>query len=94
VAHLDLCARDEKAVSDVGWLLWGLLGGLLGGALYWTAQALASRYFYRRRDKAFLRFVRITVPDAKVIEVITVANSDKQAIENIERRLRESSRTL
>lgn len=42
----------------------------------------------------FLRFVRVTLPNAKVIEAITIADSDKKALENIERRLRDASRNL
>ena len=66
------------------------LGSIIGGAI---GQAISSRLF-RNRDKRFLRFARVTVSNAKVIEVISVANSDKQALDNIERRLRNASRTL
>jgi hypothetical protein len=48
----------------------------------------------KRRDQMFLRFVRVTFPHAKVVEAITIADSDKKALENIERRLRDASRTL
>jgi hypothetical protein len=81
-------------VEVMNYVVLGILGGFLGGLLYWSTEAVISRYFHRRRQERFLRFVRITLPDAKIMEVITVSNSDKQAIENIERRLRESSRTL
>jgi len=66
------------------------LGSVVGGAI---GQAISARLL-RNRDKRFLRFARITVPNAKVIEAISVASSDKQAMENIERRLRNASRTL
>ena len=66
------------------------LGSVIGGAI---GQAISTRLF-RNRDKRLLRFARITVSDAKVIEAISVASSDKQALENIERRLRNASRTL
>lgn len=62
------------------------LGGLIG-------QRLSER-LHRNRDKAFLRFARITFPNAKVVEAISVSSEDKQAIANIERRLRDASRTL
>ena len=63
-----------------------MLGGIIGQAI--------SAYFRRRRDKAFLRYGRVVLPNARSVEVISVASSDKQAIENIERRLRNASRTL
>lgn len=66
------------------------IGSIVGGAI---GQAL-SAYLLRDREKRFLRFVRVTNPQAKVIEVISVASSDKQALENIERRIRNASRTL
>jgi hypothetical protein len=91
VAHLDICAGDEE---EVNYVLYGLLGGLVWVVVYETAKAFLTRYIYWGRQKRFLRFVRVTLPDAKVVECITVAHTDKQAIENIERRLRESSRTL
>lgn len=62
------------------------IGGLIG-------QRLSER-LHRDRDKAFLRFARVTFPNAKIVEAISVANTDKQALENIERRLRNASRTL
>lgn len=65
-------------------------GSIIGGAI---GQAI-SAYLFRRRDERFLRFVRVTCPKAKVIEAISVASSDKQALENIERRIRNASRTL
>jgi hypothetical protein len=62
------------------------VGGLIG-------QRLSER-LHRDRTKAFLRFVRVTLPNAEVVEAISVANTDKQAIANIERRLRDASRNL
>ena len=67
-----------------------LLGGIIGAML---SEKIAER-FHRDRDKAFLRYARVLFPDARVIEAISVAQTDKQAIENIERRLRNVSRTL
>lgn len=66
------------------------LGSVIGGAI---GQAISQR-LYRRRDQAFLRFARITFPNAKVVEAISVASSDKDALANIERRLRNASRNL
>jgi hypothetical protein len=66
------------------------LGSVLGGAI---GSAISQR-LHRSRDKAFLRFARVTFPSAKVIEAISIASDDKQALENIERRLRNASRTL
>lgn len=66
------------------------LGSIVGGAI---GQALSAR-LRRGRDKAFLRYARVVLPDAKLIEVISIAETDKQALENIERRLRNASRTL
>jgi hypothetical protein len=91
VAHLDFRSRDEEAVSNA---LWAFLGGFLGGLVYWSAKAILSRYIHWRREKSFLHFVRVTFPNAKLVEVISVSDTDKQAIENVERRLRDASRTL
>ena len=91
MAHLDFRSRDEEAVSNA---LWAFLGGFLGGLLYWSTKEVLSRYIHWRREKSFLRFVRVTFPSAKVVEVISVSDRDKQAIENVERRLRDASRTL
>jgi hypothetical protein len=66
------------------------IGSIVAGAI---SGAITS-HLLRNRDKRFLRFVRVTNPQAKVIEVISVASSDKQALENIERRIRNASRTL
>lgn len=66
------------------------IGAVVGGAI---GQAITA-YILRDREKRFLRFVSVTNPQAKVIEVISVASSDKQALENIERRIRNASRTL
>lgn len=67
-----------------------VVGSMIGGAI----GRIISDYLNKRRDKMFLRFVRITFPKAKVIEAITIADNDKQALENIERRIRDASRTL
>ena len=66
------------------------IGSVLGGII---GQAISAR-LRRRRTNAFLRYARVVLPSAKSVEVISVASSDKQAIENIERRLRNASRTL
>jgi hypothetical protein len=91
VVHLDLRTGDEKAVNYV---LWGILGGLVGVALYEASKIFLGRYIHWRRDEIFLRFVRVTFPHAKTVEVISVSGTDKQAIENVERRLRNASRNL
>ena len=66
------------------------VGSVLGGIIGKTI----SERLRRRRDKQFLRYARAILPNAQVVEVISVASSDKQALENIERRLRNASRTL
>ena len=71
-----------------------ILGAVLGAIIGQAISKTSDRYFCRRRDKAFLRFARITFPNSTVIESISIAESDKQALENIERRLRNASRTL
>jgi hypothetical protein len=91
VAHLDFRSRDEEAVSNA---LWAFLGGFLGGFLYWATKAFLSRYIHWRREKIFLRFVRVTFPNSKTVEVISAASNDKQALANVERRLRNASRNL
>jgi hypothetical protein len=72
------------------WIVAVVVGSIIGGMI----GRLISDYLNRRRDKMFLRFVRVTLPNAKVIEAITIADSDKKALENIERRLRDASRNL
>ena len=70
------------------------VGGVIWVIGYETAKAFLSRYIHSRREKNFLRFVRITLPNAEVVEVISASSSDKQALANIERRLRDASRNL
>jgi hypothetical protein len=72
------------------WIVAVVVGSIIGGMI----GRLISDYLNRRRDKMFLRFVRVTLPNAKVIEAITIADNDKKALENIERRLRDASRNL
>jgi hypothetical protein len=72
------------------WIAAVVVGSIVGGMI----GRLISDYLNRRRDKMFLRFVRVTLPNAKVIEAITIADNDKKALENIERRLRDASRNL
>jgi hypothetical protein len=91
LVHLDLRSGNAKAMNNV---LYILLGGLLWVIGYEATKAFLSRYVHSRREKNFLRFVRITFPNAKIVEVISASSSDKQALENIERRLRDASRTL
>lgn len=71
-----------------------VLGGVLGGAAAKGAISGYTKYQSRRREQRFLRYVRINLPEAKVIELISVGPGDKQVIENIERRLRDASRHL
>ena len=47
-----------------------------------------------RVDKQFLRYIRVTFPNAEFVEAISVSTSDKQAMDNIERRLRDASKHL
>lgn len=67
-----------------------VLGTFTGRVIY---KAL-EQWFDRRRDKVFLRFVRVTLPNAKTVEAISASHTDEQAIANIERRIRDASRTL
>jgi hypothetical protein len=83
------CESDEMK-----YVLYGLLGGLVWVVVYESTKALLSRYIHWRRTKTFLRYVRVTLSDAKVVEIISASSSDKQALANIERRLRNVSRTL
>lgn len=76
------------------YVLWIILGGLAWVLVYEGTKAFLSRYIHWRREEAFLRFVRITFPNAKIVEVISASSTDKEVIANIERRLRDASRTL
>jgi hypothetical protein len=51
-------------------------------------------WHHTREDKQFLKYVRVTFPNAEFVEAISVSTSDKQAMDNIERRLRDASRHL
>lgn len=42
----------------------------------------------QRRQKKFIKQARIMFPDAEPIYILSVASSDKDAIKNIERKLR------
>jgi hypothetical protein len=48
-----------------------------------------SQALHARREEKFLHFVQIKFPDHKSITSISVAASDKQTLDNIERRLRD-----
>ena len=75
--------------------IWGFAGGFLGGLLWSVLFAKGhQRWVDKRRDKKFLKFVSFKFPNAKVIEVISVAGSDEEAMQNVERRIRNASRTL
>lgn len=76
------------------YVLWGLLGAFVWVVVYESTKALLSRYIHFRREKMFLRFVRVTFPNAKTVEVISASSNDKQALANVERRLRDASRNL
>lgn len=79
-------------IHVTGWTLVGF--GLLVIILRDIAEFLIRKILRRKKDQKFLRFIRLRFPDAKVIEAITVADSDREAIDNLERRLRDASRTL
>jgi hypothetical protein len=68
------------------WFAGGVVGTFVGTAF--------SRYLNRRREKLFLRFVSVTFKDSKRIEAISVSSRDKDAMANVERRLRDASRNL
>lgn len=75
--------------------IWGLAGGFLGGLLWSLLFAKQyNRWMERRREKKFLRYIQIKFPGAKVIEAISVSGTDEEAMANVERRLRDASRTL
>jgi hypothetical protein len=81
-------------MTTVLWILVGLFGWLI---LYKVTEQIDNaiqRKLYHRREERFLRFVRIVLPDVKIVECISVATSDKQAMDNLERRIRDASRTL
>lgn len=71
-----------------------ILAFAAGVIIYNLLAELVRKYLRERREEKFLRFVRITLPNARCIEVITTAPTDKKALENIERKIREASRTL
>lgn len=77
-------------------MTWFAILGLffLYSMAYKGLERITDRYFERRQDKQFIKRVRVMFPNADPIEVITVSSSNRQAIANVERRLRESSRSL
>jgi hypothetical protein len=79
---------------DVLYVILGLIAWIL---LYKITQYIDNQInnlVHQKREVQFLRMVRVWTPDAKTIESISIAKSDKIAMANIERRLRESSRYL
>jgi hypothetical protein len=65
---------------------------VLGVIAYQIIKALvliARKEIREYRDRRFLRQVRINFPDAKDITLTSVSTSDKKALANIERQLRE-----
>ena len=79
------------------YILFGLLAAVVWIVLWKATQALdaeVQRRLRRRREVKFLRFVRVILPTGKVVEAITIADNDEQALRNIERRLRDASRSL
>jgi hypothetical protein len=79
------------------YVLYGVLALLGWIVLYKVTQQVdvrISAHFRRRREDKFLRYVRVLLPKAQIVESITIASSDKDALENIERRLRDASRHL
>lgn len=71
-----------------------ILAFIAGLIIYNLIVNLIRNHLKKRRDDQFLRFVRITLPNAECIEVISTGPTDKQALDNIERRIRAASRTL
>jgi hypothetical protein len=71
-----------------------ILVAILGAIGIMEVTSAIVKYRQKRRDTQFLRMIRIIMPDAKVVEIISVASSDKDAMANVERRLRDASRTL
>lgn len=64
----------------------------LGVIAYQIVKALiliARKEIRVYRDRRFLRQVRINFPDAENITLTSVSTSDKKALANIERQLRE-----
>ena len=95
MAHLDLRPRNEEVVWI--YVLLGLLGAVVWVVLWKATQALdaaVQRHLHRRREVKFLRFVRVILPTGKVVEAITIADTEEQALRNIERRLRDASKSL
>ncbi len=70
------------------------LASLLGAIALIELWRVIMKYRQNKRNAQFLRMVRVVMPDAKVVEIISVASNDKDAMANVERRLRDASRTL
>lgn len=71
-----------------------LVGSFFGAIIGTAIVNVFSRYRDKRREKLFLRFVSVTFKDAKKIEAISVAANDKDAMANVERKIRDASRNL
>lgn len=63
----------------------GVIAYQIGKAMVLIARKEIREY----RDRRFLRQLRINFPDAENITLTSVSTSDKKALENIERHLRE-----
>jgi aspartate/glutamate racemase len=75
----------------LGYVILGGIAWHIGHMLYLV---IDEHWFKRRKEKKFIKRIRVMFPDAENIEAITVASSNEEAIQNIERRLRDTSRTL
>lgn len=71
-----------------------IVGSFFGAMIGTFVVSGFFRHRQGRREKSFLRFVSVTFKDAKKVEAISVSSTDKQAMANVERRLRDASRNL
>jgi hypothetical protein len=71
---------------------WGYF--VLGIITYQIAKMLwqiSQKELTIRREKKFIKQLRIELPDSGQIALITVQSSDKKAIKDLERQLREQT---
>jgi hypothetical protein len=76
-------------------VIWGYIIGSFFGAMIGTfIGSQFTKYRDKRDRRKFLRYLKITYPNAKVVEAISISDTDKQALDNVERRIRDASRNL
>ena len=71
------------------YILLALVGWIVLYTITRIVDIKLTNYLKYRREQLFLKSVRLRFPDTEDIELISIATNSKDALTNIERRLRE-----